>query len=66
MSWRAREDWEVMRSAKKADAVAAMTDSTTFDDDDVGNDGKQGGGSGKRQGKRGRGSRRVGAPPAET
>ena len=64
MSRRAREDWEVMRSAKKAD-VAAMTDSTTFDDDDVGNDGKQGGGSGKGQGKRGGGSRRVGAPPAE-
>ena len=64
MSRRAREDWEVMRSAKKADAAAAMTDSTTFDDDDdVGNDGKQGGGSGKGQGKQGGGSRRVGAPP---
>ena len=65
MSKRAREDWEVMQSAKKADAAASMTDSTTFDDDDGGNDGKQGRGSLKGQGKRGRGSRRVGAPPAE-
>ena len=65
MSRRAREDLEVMQSARKADAAATMTGSTTYDDDDVGNGGKQGGGSGKGQGKRGRGSRKVGAPPAE-
>ena len=62
MSRRAREDWEVVQSARKADAAATMTDSTTYDDDG-GNDGKQGGGSSKGQGKRGRGSRRVDAPP---
>ena len=65
MSRRARQDWEVLQSARKADAAATMTDSTTYDDDDGGNGGKQGGGSGKGQGKRGQGSRRVGAPPAE-
>ena len=54
MSRRARENWDLMQSAKKADAAATMTDSTTYDDDG-GNGGKQG------EGKRGR----VGAPLAE-
>ena len=43
LSRRAREDWEVMQSAEKADAAVAMTDLMTYDDDD-GSDGKQGGG----------------------
>ena len=64
MSGRAREDWEVMQSGKKADAAAAMTDFTTHVDDG-GNDGKQGRGIGKGQGKKGRGCRKVGAPPTE-
>ena len=36
-----------MQSATKADAVAAMIDSTTYFDSDGGDYGKQGGGSGK-------------------
>ena len=64
LSRRAREDWEVMQCAKKADAAAAMTDLTTYDDDG-GNDGKQGCGIGKGQGKKGQGFLKVGAPPAE-
>ena len=64
LSRRAREDWEVMQSAKKADAASAMTDLMTYDDDG-GNDGKQVGGIGKGQGKKSRNFRKVGAPPAE-
>ena len=48
---RAREDREVMQSAKKADAAAAMTYLTTYDDDGA-NNGKQGGGIGKGQGQK--------------
>ena len=58
----AREDWEEMQSAKNADAAAAMTDLMTYDDGG-GNDGKQGGGVGKGQGKKSRSSRKVGARP---
>ena len=61
MSWRAREDWKVMQSTKKADASAAAMNSTVHD----GDDGKKGGGACKGQGKRGRGSQRIGAPPVE-
>ena len=53
-----------MRSTIKAEAVTALTESTMYDDDD-GNEGNQGGCTGKGQGKRGRGSTWVGAPPAE-
>ena len=44
-----------MRSTKEARAVTALTGSTIYDDDGLG--GNQGGGTGKGQGKRGRGSR---------
>ena len=62
--WRAREDWEVMQSTKKADAAAAVMD-FTVQEDEGGNDGKQGGGASKGQCRRGRGSRRIGGPVAE-
>ena len=61
---RAREGWEVMQSAKKADAAAEMTDIMTYNVDG-GNDGKQGGGIGKARKAKKFSFRKVGAPPAE-